>query len=202
MRRNHCSGILLNTFIIVGYIFTLSGCGERQIKTATVEAPPAVEQDVAAEKPTIVEQVPAPEKQIKQIMAAEEPAVKEQITTTLEQPSLKKQAKETTPEEATLTHKVPVKKKKPVLSKYHLVKKGESLWWIAKYKDRYNDPFLWPIIYRANKNKIKNPDVIYPGQKFRIPRGGYTVEDIKKVRKNAGAPWPYVPPAKAVVPVD
>jgi nucleoid-associated protein YgaU len=76
----------------------------------------------------------------------------------------------------------------------HVVKKGECLWWIAEYKDIYNDPFQWPIIYDANSNLINNPDLIYPGQIFSIPRKGYTLEEIKESRKRAGAPRPYTPP--------
>ncbi|MDO9527614.1 MAG: LysM peptidoglycan-binding domain-containing protein [Syntrophales bacterium] len=81
----------------------------------------------------------------------------------------------------------------------HVVKRGECLWWIAKYKDIYNDPFQWPIIYDANSNLINDPDLIYPGQIFSIPRKGYTIEEVKEARKRAGAPRPYAPPQKAFV---
>jgi len=81
----------------------------------------------------------------------------------------------------------------------HVVKKGECLWWIAQYKDIYNDPFQWPIIYDANSNLINNPDLIYPGQMFSIPRKGYTIEEVKEARKRAGAPRPYTPPQEACV---
>lgn len=45
----------------------------------------------------------------------------------------------------------------------------DCLWKIAGYKSIYNNSRLWPKIYRANKGKIKNPDLIYPGQVFKIP---------------------------------
>lgn len=45
----------------------------------------------------------------------------------------------------------------------------DCLWKIAGYKKIYNNPRLWPKIYRANKGQIKNPDLIYPGQVFKIP---------------------------------
>jgi murein DD-endopeptidase MepM/ murein hydrolase activator NlpD len=49
----------------------------------------------------------------------------------------------------------------------HQVARGETLWGIAeKY---YGKGFLWPKIYEANKNVIKNPSLIYSGQKFLIP---------------------------------
>lgn len=52
----------------------------------------------------------------------------------------------------------------------HIVIKGESLWWIAEYKQIYNDPFQWPLIYKANRSKIHDPDLIFPDQNFVIPR--------------------------------
>lgn len=53
----------------------------------------------------------------------------------------------------------------------HTVVKGEFLSKISGYKHIYNDPAKWGIIYRANRDKIKDPDLIYPDQVFKIPRG-------------------------------
>jgi len=52
----------------------------------------------------------------------------------------------------------------------HRVVKGECLWFIAGYDQIYANPLQWPLIYKANMDKIKNPDLIYPGQVFIIPR--------------------------------
>jgi LysM repeat protein len=82
----------------------------------------------------------------------------------------------------------------------YVVKKGDSLWAIAKKKNVYNDPFLWPVIYDANKAKIKKVNLIYPGQKLKIPRSGITMDAVKDARKKAGAKKPYLPPAAAIVP--
>ena len=57
--------------------------------------------------------------------------------------------------------------KKPAKNKIHTVKKGDCLWKISK--KYYGKGSLWPTIYKANKKKIKNPNLIYPGQKFIIP---------------------------------
>lgn len=45
----------------------------------------------------------------------------------------------------------------------------DCLWRISEYNYIYNNPWKWPIIYKANKEQIKNPDLIYPGQIFDIP---------------------------------
>jgi hypothetical protein len=92
--------------------------------------------------------------------------------------------------------------KKRVLPNFYVVKRGDSLWWIAKYKDIYNDPMLWPLLYEANKKVIKNPNRIYPGLRLQIPRTGYTLADIRTARQKAGARKPYNPPARAVPPMD
>lgn len=50
------------------------------------------------------------------------------------------------------------------------VYKGECLWKIASYPEVYGSGAKWPAIYRANKDKIKDPDLIYPNQVFDLPR--------------------------------
>jgi len=50
-----------------------------------------------------------------------------------------------------------------------VVKKGDCLWNISGDTTVLSDPFKWPLIYNANKDQIKDPDLIYPGQKFIIP---------------------------------
>lgn len=56
------------------------------------------------------------------------------------------------------------------LSVEHRVRKGESLWLIAGYPEVYANPLEWPKIYQANRDRILDPNLIYPGQEFRIPR--------------------------------
>jgi len=46
-------------------------------------------------------------------------------------------------------------------------KKRDCLWRIAHKV--YKNARLWPLIYMANKDQIKDPDLIFPGQKFVIP---------------------------------
>ena len=54
--------------------------------------------------------------------------------------------------------------------KFHTVLKGECLWKISGYWEIYNDATQWPKIFEANKDKIKDPDLIYPKQILSIPR--------------------------------
>ena len=49
----------------------------------------------------------------------------------------------------------------------YVVVKGDSLSAIAQRE--YGDAKEWQRIYEANRDVIKNPDLIYPGQTLRLP---------------------------------
>ena len=53
-------------------------------------------------------------------------------------------------------------------TEYYTVKSGDSLSKIAK--ERYGDAMQWRKIYEANTDQIKNPDLIQPGWKLKIPK--------------------------------
>jgi nucleoid-associated protein YgaU len=57
----------------------------------------------------------------------------------------------------------------PYLGGY-LVVSGDNLWNIAGQDTVYSNPFMWPLIYKANSGQIKDADLIYPGQYFYIPK--------------------------------
>ena len=63
----------------------------------------------------------------------------------------------------------------------YTVVKGDHLWGIAKKSEHYGNPFAWPVIYQANRDQIKNPDLIYPDQNFKIPN--LTEEEKSKYEK-------------------
>lgn len=63
----------------------------------------------------------------------------------------------------------------------YTVVKGDCLWNIAKKKEHYGNGFAWPVIYKANRDQIKNPDLIYPKQVFKIPN--LTDEEKAKYEK-------------------
>ncbi len=49
------------------------------------------------------------------------------------------------------------------------VQPGTTLWAIAQ--ERFGDGILYVKVFEANRDRIRNPDLIYPGQVFRIPEG-------------------------------
>ena len=59
----------------------------------------------------------------------------------------------------------------PKLPGTYTVVRGDCLWIISGYPQIYNEPTKWPRIYRANRDQIEDPDLIYPNQVFKIPRG-------------------------------
>jgi len=56
------------------------------------------------------------------------------------------------------------------------VVRGDSLWSIAGKQEVYDNPYEWPLIYKANRDQIKDADLIYPGQDFSINRNPAAAE--------------------------
>ena len=52
----------------------------------------------------------------------------------------------------------------------HVVQRGETLWQIALRLS--GNPNRWPELYRANRDQIKDPSLLYPGQRLAIPDFG------------------------------
>lgn len=52
----------------------------------------------------------------------------------------------------------------------HVVVRGDTLWGISSAF--LKDPFRWPEVWRFNKQDIKNPHLLYPGQIVVLDRSG------------------------------
>lgn len=53
---------------------------------------------------------------------------------------------------------------------YYEIKSGDTLWKIAS--EHLGDGNRYPEIFEANREVIQDPDLIFPGQKIRIPKDG------------------------------
>ncbi|GAB4290140.1 MAG: hypothetical protein Kow0096_03480 [Thiohalomonadaceae bacterium] len=56
------------------------------------------------------------------------------------------------------------------------VMRGDSLWRISGKSEIYGNPYQWPLIYKANRDKIKDADLIYPGQMLAIDRAASSAD--------------------------
>ena len=77
----------------------------------------------------------------------------------------------------------------------HTVVRGDNLWDLSQ---RYlGNPFLWPEIYRLNRDVVEDPHWIYPGEVLRLPG------DVTLVAIDPGVPGDSTTPTPATVtPVD
>ena len=53
-------------------------------------------------------------------------------------------------------------------TEFYTIQRGDSLSLIAKRY--YGNAMKYPVIFEANREVIKDPDLIYPGQTLRIPK--------------------------------
>ena len=84
----------------------------------------------------------------------------------------------------------------PKLLPSYKVGSGENLWTISALPAVYNDGFLWPLLYQANRDQIKDPRQIYPGQVLNIRRdlSEQEMEDARiKARESNIFPPPSTP---------
>jgi len=148
MNRHLHKGILVTVSIITALIFSVSGCGMfKSSKTASPEKPFVADNLYIGEKKT-----------------GEQPAVDTSRQT-------KVMAQSTSEQQMNGMKKSPAakgsSKQIKMAGNIYVVKKGDCLWNIAKAI--YNNPLKWKAIYKANKKKIKDPNLIYPNQKLIIP---------------------------------
>lgn len=72
----------------------------------------------------------------------------------------------------------------------YTVKRGDSLWGISASTPIYANPFMWPLIYKANRDQIRDPDMIHPQQVFSVPRNYSQEEAATSIqRAKRRGPW-------------
>ena len=90
-----------------------------------------------------------------------------------------------------------------ITENHYTVARHDTLWGIAGKSDVYSDNFEWPLIFKANRDSIKDPDLIYPQQDFVIQKG-LSEEDVAHAKDLAMKTPKYVPHSKprATLPLD
>ncbi|MGD9019491.1 MAG: DUF4398 domain-containing protein [Desulfuromonadales bacterium] len=66
----------------------------------------------------------------------------------------------------------------------YTVGEGENLWTISAQPQVYAEGLLWPLLYQANRDQIKDPRQIFPGQILDIRRD-MSEEELDEVRQKA-----------------
>jgi nucleoid-associated protein YgaU len=59
----------------------------------------------------------------------------------------------------------------------------DCLWVIAGRPEILGDPNQWPKLWQANREEIRNPDIIYPGQVLEIPQKGDMDAEAMKLER-------------------
>ena len=82
----------------------------------------------------------------------------------------------------------PEVKAAPATMSYNVVR-GDHLWGISGKPTIYGNPYSWPLIFKANRDKIKDADLIEPGQVFAIGKtpSGADMDAAVKHAKTRGA---------------
>ena len=99
-------------------------------------------------------------------------------------PAAKKVRKESKQVSPPPPPKKPAAEPKPL--KEYIVGEGENLWMIAAHPQVYKEGLLWPLLYQANRDQIKDPRQIFPGQVLSIRRD-MTEEEQEEAREKARA---------------
>ncbi len=179
--------VILCGFLLISIpLFSIASCAKKKPPAPVVEEPAKAEEmkRVEDEAKRKAEEAAKKKAEEEARMRAEEAAKKkaEEEKAKAEAEEAAEAAEEAKAEAAEAAEEAKAEAAEAEAGKVsHEVVKGESLWKIAKYNDVYENPFMWPLIYKANHDKIKDPDLIYPKQVFSIPRDYSSKDESKAV---------------------
>jgi hypothetical protein len=74
----------------------------------------------------------------------------------------------------------------------YVVKKGDSLWKIASKKKVLGDPFAWPLIFKANRDQIQDPDFIDVHEDLSYKKN-YSTDELADAKEKAEQTPPFEP---------
>jgi hypothetical protein len=86
---------------------------------------------------------------------------------------------------------------------HYTVQPNDTLWAIAGKSSIYGDSFQWPLIFKSNRDKIQDPDLIYPKQDFEVLKtvSGDEVKNARKLSSETGKFKKHAKP-RAKLPID
>ncbi len=102
--------------------------------------------------------------------------------------------KEVKPEPTPVVVATPEPTPEPEMQRY-TVSSGDTLWGISGKQDIYGDSFQWPLIFKANRDQIEDPDIIEIGQDLAVSRE-FSSEEVEMAIENAKRTPRYVPHTK------
>ncbi len=86
---------------------------------------------------------------------------------------------------------IPEEAPEPEMQRYSVLQ-GDTLWDISGMADIYGDNFQWPLVFKANRDQIEDPDIIEIGQDLAISRE-FSAEEVEMAIENAKRTPRYVP---------
>ena len=110
--------------------------------------------------------------------------IKAQAITTESKPMEKQPAAEPAVRPAVKPAPAPTPNPEIELADEYTVGEGENLWTISAQPQVYGEGLLWPLLYQANRDQIKDPRQIFPGQILDIRRD-MTEEELEEARQKA-----------------
>lgn len=66
------------------------------------------------------------------------------------------------------------------------VTRGDTLWGIAARPEIYDNGFLWPLIYRANSDRLSSPSALRTGMDLDIPKHPTVDATYEALRESGG----------------